>query len=138
MSLRNTIKEPAKLSHQTPNTVAILARDAVSGRAMELLLRSVGYDARLLVTPVAHEQNGLLQGVQLLLLTPTLSVKYREDFLNSMRSIPATAKVPVLELITTLNGAQTEQEDQVLWPCRMEDLKAKIEAALSNGSASAA
>lgn len=105
---------------------------------MELLLRSAGYDARLLVTPVVHEQNGLLHGVQLLLLTPTLSVKYREDFLNSMRSIPATAKVPVLELITALNGAQTEQEDQVLWPCRMEYLKGKIEAALLNGSAPAA
>lgn len=125
------------MSHQASNTVAILARDAVSGRAIELLLQSAGYDARLLVTPLVHEQNGLLHGVQLLLLTPTLSAKYREDFLDSMRSMPATAKIPVLDLITTLNGAQTEQEDQVLWPCRMEDLKGKIEAALSNRSASA-
>ncbi len=88
------------------------------------------HEARLLVEPAVHEQNGLLHGVRLLLLAPTLGAKHREDFLNSMRSMPATAEIPVLELITALNGAQAEQEGQILWPCRVEDLKKKIEAVL--------
>ncbi len=52
-----------------------------------------------------------------------------------MKSTPATAKIPILELITIPDGAQTEQNGHVLWPCRMEDLKEKIEAVLLNGSA---
>ena len=127
--------EPARVPEQTPNTIAILARDAVAGQALELLLQSAGYNTRLVAETVKDKPAEALDGVELLLLAPTLNAKRRENFLKSMRSMPATAKIPALELITSLNGAQAEQEGQVLWPCRMEDLKEKIEAALLNWSA---
>ena len=123
------------MPEQAPNTIAILARDAVAGQALELLLQSAGYNTRLVVEAVKDKPAEALEGVWLLLLAPTLSAKHRENFLKSMRSMPSTAKIPVLELITSLNGAQAEQEGQVLWPCRMEDLKEKIEAGLLNWSA---
>lgn len=119
---------------QIPNTVAILARDAVAGQALELLLQSAGYDTRLLVEPTIDESGELLNGVRLLLLAPTLSARYRDAFLKNMRSTPATAKIPVLKLVTAPDGAQVEQNGHVLWPCRLEDLKEKIEAALLDGS----
>jgi hypothetical protein len=113
--------------------VAILARDAVAGQALELLLQGAGYSTRLLVEPVADESGELLDGVRLLLLAPTLSTRYREAFLKSMRSVPATAKTPVLELVATLD-AQNGQGGYVLWPCRIEELHQEIEAALLLGS----
>lgn len=121
------------MAEQTPNTIAILARDVVAGQALELLLQSTGFNTRFVSEPVNGKLAETLDGVQLLLLAPTLSAKHSEDFLNSMRSTPATAEIPVLELITSLDGTRAEQNSQVLWPCRMEDLKEKIEAALVNG-----
>lgn len=123
------------MPNQTPITVAILARDLVAGRALELLLQSAEYNTRFLVETVTYELTETLDGVQLLLLAPTLSAKHREYFLNRMRSRPATAEIPVLELITAPDEAQAEQEALVLWPCRMEDLKERIEAALLSRSA---
>ncbi len=37
------------MSYQSPNTVAILARDAVAGQALELLLQSAGYNTLFIV-----------------------------------------------------------------------------------------
>ncbi len=118
------------MSNRIPDTVAILARDAVAGHALELLLQGAGYDTRLLVEPVADESGELLDGSRLLLLAPTLSPKYRKAFLNSMRSVPATAEISVLELVTALDPSQHGQGGYVLWPCRIEVLQREIEAAL--------
>ncbi len=122
------------MSSQVPNRIAILARDGVSGQALELLLQSAGYNTRLLSDNANGELAEALDGAGLLLLAPTRNTKSRESLLRTVRSTPVMAKIPVLEMITSLNGAQTVQEGQVLWPCRIEDLKAKIEAALRNGS----
>jgi len=139
-----TSKESARVPHQTPNTVAILARDAVAGQALVLLLQGSGYDTRFISETAIDELTidelaEALDGARLLILTPTLSAKRREDFLKSMKSTPATAKIPVLKLIPALNRAQAEQDGHVdghvLWPCWIEDLEEKIEAALLSGSA---
>ena len=121
------------MSHQILNTVAILARDAVAGHALELLLQDAGYGTRFVAETVNGKLAEALDGVQLLLLAPALSAKRREHFLKSMRSTPVMAKIPILELVTALDGAQAEQSGLVLWPCRIEDLKAKIEATLLSG-----
>ena len=114
--------------------MAILARDAIAGHALELLLQSAGYNTRLLVEPVADEPGELLDGVRLLLLAPRLSAKYREAFLEGMRGLPAAVKTPVLELVTALDAPQNGRGGCVLWPCRMEELQQEIEAALLRGS----
>src|SRR5215210_1364476 len=117
------------MSYESPNTVAILARDAVAGHALELLLQSAGHNTLFVVETVVDKLAEALDGAWLLLIAPTLSARHREDFLNGMRSVPATARIPVLELITVHDGTLVEREGRVLWPCRMEDLKEKIEAA---------
>ncbi len=122
------------MSHQSPNTVAILARDAVAGQALALLLQSAGYNTLFVVETVVDKLAEALDGARLLLIAPRLSARHREDFLNGMRSVPAIAQIPVLELITVHDGTRPELEGHVLWPCRMEDLKEKIEAALMSGS----
>ena len=122
------------MSDQSPNTVAILATDAVAGHALELLLQSAGYNTLFIVETVVDELAEVLDGARLLLIAPPLSSRHREDFVNGMRSVPEFAQMPVLELITVHDRTRPELEGHVLWPCRMEDLKEKIEAALTNGS----
>jgi hypothetical protein len=107
----------------------------VAGQALELLLQSAGYNTRLMLETVADKLVDPLDGVQLLLFAPSLSARHREAFLNLAKSTPATTEIPVLELVTSSNGAQAEPSDWVPWPCRMEDLQGKIEAALTSGSA---
>jgi hypothetical protein len=51
-------------------------------------------------------------------------------FLSGMRSTPATAGVPVLELVTVLDETRAGQGRRVPWPCRLEELEREIEAAL--------
>ena len=130
----NEIEEPEQVLRQGPSTVAILARDVVAGQALEILLQNAGYSTRFVIETVSEGLAEALDGVQLLLLGPTLQAGRREDYLHGMRGTPETAKIPVLELITTPDGDGAEREGYVPWPCRIEDLKGKIEAALLGGS----
>ena len=50
-----------------------------------------------------------------------------------MRSMPDKAEVPVLELVAALDGLAEGPVVRVAWPCRMEDLLRRIEAALPEG-----
>ena len=52
-----------------------------------------------------------------------------------MRSTPGTATIPVLTLATVANQDMADQPGLVLWPCRMEDLRTEIEAALLTAAA---
>lgn len=122
------------MSDQSPITVAILARDAVSGQALELLLQSAGYNTLFIVETAVDRLAEAFNGARLLLIAPPLSARHREDFVKGMRSVPEIAQLPVLELITVHDGTRPELEGHVLWPCRMEVLKEKIEAALMSGS----
>ncbi|MDQ4127929.1 MAG: hypothetical protein M3151_08305 [Actinomycetota bacterium] len=72
----------------------------------------------------------LLEGIHLVLIAPAVSTESRESFLAGMRSTPRTAAIPVLTLSTVLKDVLAEQMGLVLWPCRLEDLKREIDAAL--------
>ena len=100
------------------------------GRALEVLLQGLGYDTRLIEESSAGNPEDLLEGVQLLLAAPTVSTESRERFLAGVASTPRTATIPVLTLSTALKKEPADQTGLVLWPCRMEDLKMEIEAAL--------
>ena len=110
--------------------VAILSGDAVVSRALEVLLQGLGYHTRLIEEFGLGQPDELLEGIHLLLAAPTLSTEYRERFLAGMRSTPATTAIPVLTLSTVSQKDLPDQTGLVLWPCRMEDLKREIEAAL--------
>lgn len=120
-------------SEQT--TVAILGGNPLVGRALELLLRGIGYDARFLeedlVISVGRPEL-LLHGVQLLIVAPSISIQHRTAFLEGIRSASDVTEAKVLELITSPETGQAEIEGCVPWPCRMEELTRIIESTLSN------
>jgi hypothetical protein len=94
------------------------------------LLQGVGYDTRLVEDYPASEPKEIFEGVKLLLITPAPSDESRESSLAGMRSTPGAAAIPVLTLSTTLKEARADRPGFILWPCRLEDLTEKIEAAL--------
>ena len=102
----------------------------MAGRALEALLQGVGYDTRLIEDPPERPSEQLLEGVRLLLLAPTLSAESRETLLAEMGSTLDAANIPVLTLSTTLKEALGDGSVFIPWPCRLEDLTKKIEAAL--------
>src|SRR3954470_2437703 len=71
--------------------------DPVVGRALMLLLRGSGYDAKF-VTASSSSQQLTLKGSDLLLLTPTpeLSVERREALVALIRERTSSAKLQVL------------------------------------------
>ncbi len=113
-----------------PTTIAILGGYSVAGRALEALLQGVGYDTRLIEDPPKSTPEQLLEGVRLLLLAPTLSAESREVLFAEMGSTLHSANIPVLTLSTTLKEALGDGPVSIPWPCRLEDLTRKIEAAL--------
>src|SRR5918993_5005473 len=113
-----------------PTTIAILGGNSVAGRALEALLQGVGYDTRLVEDPPEKPAEQLLEGVRLLLLAPTLSAETRESLLAEMGSSLDAANIPVLTLSTSLKEALAGGPAFIPWPCRLEDLTRKIEAAL--------
>ena len=117
----------------TSAAVLVLGRDAVVGKALELLLRSADYNVKFLTEPSLDEP-GLLDGVQLLLLAPGLSAKRREALLTLVSSMPVAVRIPVLELASNIKRAQVGTGHLVPWPCRAEDLERRIKAALLAGS----
>jgi hypothetical protein len=113
-----------------PTKIAILGWNSVAGRALEALLQGVGYDTRLIEDPPGRSPEQLLEGVRLLLLAPTLSAESRETLLADMGSTLEAANIPVLTLSTSLKEALAGGPAFIPWPCRLEDLTKKIEAAL--------
>ena len=102
----------------------------MAGRALEALLQGVGYDTRLIEDPPESTPEQLLEGVRLLLLAPTLSAESRETLLADMGSTLEAANIPVLTLSTTIKEALGDGPVSIPWPCRLEELTRKIEAAL--------
>src|SRR5215218_7916884 len=113
-----------------PTTIAILGGNSVAGRALEALLQGVGYDTRLVDDPPERSPEELLEGVRLLLIAPTLSAESRESLLADMDGSLDAANIPVLTLSTTIREALNDGPAFIPWPCRLEDLTKKIEAAL--------
>jgi hypothetical protein len=113
-----------------PTTIAILGGNSVAGRALEALLQGVGYDTYLVEDPPERSPEQLLEGVRLLLLAPALSAESRETLLADMGSALEAANIPVLTLSTSLKEALAGGPAFIPWPCRLEDLTKKIEAAL--------
>jgi hypothetical protein len=116
-----------------PNKIAILGGDLLVGRSLEVALQGVGYEARFLNGSFTGEPAELLdEEVRLVIFAPRMNTERRKAFLNGMRSIHATAGLPVLELATTLDEVRAEQDGVglVAWPCPIEELTRRLEATL--------
>ena len=128
--------------------VVAVCGDAVVGRALVLLLGGPRYDVRF-VPASSLDEPGALEGVELVLLTPTweLNGEGRDALLASLRGTPGAAETPILTLTSSFSeGTQNEDvraglEHTVSWPCSTEELERRIQAALlaapggTNGSA---
>ena len=104
------------------------------GRSLEVLLQGAGYGTRIIEEPTTDKPHKLLDGIRLVLVAPTPSTESRERFLTSMESRSGRATIPVLTLSMVLNGVPPDQTGRVPWPCRLEDLKSEIAAALLTAS----
>jgi len=126
----------------------VVSGDPLASRILVLLLRDSGYRAEFLAIWSLNEP-GALEDVQLLVLTPTgalLSTEVRKALLASLRQMQRDTGLVVIELITLSDERRTEQEEEeeeeeeeeaqelpsykVLWPCGIDELEERIEAAL--------
>ena len=120
--------------HQQPSTVvAVLGTNSVVNSALALLLKSAGYDIRRIERDMPGLANGLLEGVDLLLLAPGLSNGPREGVLSVVRDNPTTAQMPVLTLSSAIGEALGNEGGQVVvaWPIPIEELVRRIETVLA-------
>jgi hypothetical protein len=115
----------------TPITVAIVGGDPIVGQAIGALLENTDYGTRFIAYPVTDGSRNMLTDAHVVLLTSGLSAEFREEFLSSDLSRPATIDIPVLELTSEPNEAKPGQRRQVRWPCPLEQLRREIEAALA-------
>jgi hypothetical protein len=119
--------------HPKPTTIAILGCDTVVGRSLCVLLEGSGYKTTLLDAYPTGVVDELLEGAQLLLITPRVDEGVREAFLGAMgKSTPQKAEMPVIALYTALEEELPENETviSVPWPSEINVLVDHIEAAL--------
>ncbi len=118
--------------------VVILGGGLLVGRALELLLRSADCNVRFLGEPSLHVSElggpGPLDGVRLLILAPGVSAGCREDVLALIGARTAEARIEVLELVDDRQEVLVGAREVLPWPCRTEDLKRRVMAALLDGS----
>ncbi len=120
--------------HHRPTTIAILGADTVVENALSLLLGGAGYSTKVLEEPSASAANAeeQLQGVNLLLLTPSLREETQEGFLKAIEATPAaTAGIPVLALSTAPQDEMNGRTGMVPWPTPLENLGLAIGDALA-------
>jgi len=115
-----------------PITLAVCG-DPIVGRALVLLLRGSDYDAKFLPLSTLSEA-GLLEDVQLLLLTPEPDAARREARRASLDGAGA-AEILTLELVVVAEdgqegGTRAWSERAVLWPCSTDELKQQLETAI--------
>jgi hypothetical protein len=103
----------------------------VVNSALSLLLNGAGYDVRRIERDLPGLANGLLEGVDLLLLAPGISDGPRKTVLGAVRDNPLTAHTPVLTLSSALGEALGDESGQeVAWPSPIEELVRRIDAVL--------
>ncbi len=117
------------LPSQDATSVGILGGDPVVGRALEQLLRSAGYAARFL-TETSLDETWTLDGLKLLLFTDDVEAGRRESALGGPKSALKGASLPILELAASPDGSKDGAAGVLPWPCRVDELRERIEAAL--------
>ena len=114
--------------------VIVVGGEPATGRSLEALLQAAGYDARFQPEPLANGLGKLLADSRpdsrLLLVAPALSAESCKA-LTDVAMRPGT-KIPVLELLPANGGEAVgiQGADAVPWPCPMEALQQRIQAAL--------
>lgn len=122
----------ARPDYTAPVSLAVCGEPVV-GRTLVLLLQGPRYDARFLDASALSEP-GALEGVRVVLLTPSFSSTWREVLAAALEDAPGGgARIAVLKLAATPEET-VGPEHEVPWPCSTAELKRRIEAALLAGS----
>ena len=138
------MEREASTNEQAPGPSSIVVSgDPFASRILALLLRDCGYGAEFLAIWSLNEP-GALEDVQLLVLTPTwalLSTEERKALVASLREMTRDRGLIVMELISLSEERRAEEEAQELqshekvpWPCGIDELEQRIEAALRTGA----
>jgi hypothetical protein len=125
---------------QQPTTVALLGANTLVDQILARLLEQEGYNTKLLEAYPTGPIDELLDGVDVLLLSPELDADLRGAFLDAMRSTPEAAhkRVPVLSLSVPLRMALLDELSvNVSWQSLFRGLVQEIEDALRRAEASA-
>ncbi len=109
--------------------VGVLGGDPVVGRALEQLLRSAGYAARF-VTETSLDEPQALDGLKLLLFADEAEAGRRGSALGGLGDALKGASLPILELAASPDGSKDGAAGVLPWPCRVDELRERIEAAL--------
>jgi hypothetical protein len=110
--------------------VVVVGEDAVTGRALEVMLQGAGYPARFLSDVTADEPGELLADFQLLVVAPDMSTDRRKSLLSIMRDLAMPTNIPILELLPVDREELIQGGGALLWPCSTEELKRAIDSAL--------
>lgn len=112
-------------------TVALLGGNSVVDHALSLLLESAGYCIRIFEAPPTGVPEELLEGVDLLLISPDLANGRRHESLAVLRGTGERINLRVLELSSARKAELLDDEvDTVPWPISIDGLVLEIEAAL--------
>ena len=122
-------REPPTNKQTSGPSGIVISGDPLESRSLALLLQNSGYQSL--------NESEALEDVQLLVLTPTreLSTEDRKALLASLKEIPKYRELIVMELIS-LSEERREEEAQelpshkVIWPCAIDELEQRIDAAL--------
>lgn len=119
------------MNSEAPTKVAILGTDTLIEDILGQLLEGRGYEARLFEAHPTGLSEELLDGVDVLLLTPGLDEGSCEAFLGSMQITPHTSSFPVISLDAKLKEALLDQPDSGMpWEIYYEVLVRQIDAAV--------
>ena len=124
------------MNRHQPTTIAILGGDTLVEDILARLLQDAGYVTRVLEAHPAGLADGLLDGVDVLLLAPGLDAEMSGAFLGAMRSTPKTAAIPVLSLPAALKQALLDELGaSASWRSLLEELVGQLAAALERAAA---
>ena len=124
------------MNHQ-PTTIAILGTDALAEDILARLLEREGYHVRHLEAHPTGHMDGLLDGVDVVLLAPGVKDGAREAFLEAVSTNPKTSAIPVLPLSSALKLALLDELSAgASWGGLFEELVHDIKAGLARAAAS--
>ncbi len=115
-------------------SVGVFGADPIVGRALEQVLRSAGYAARFL-NEASLDKAQTLDGLELMLFAGGFDARRREASMALLKGALKEANLPVLELVSSLVGAEDGSPGILHWPCGGDELRERIEAALLAGAA---
>jgi len=122
------------VSESENSTIALLGTDNVVGKALSLQKQREGYEITMVEAPPTGPPEDLMEGVDLLLISPGLVHERCEESLAVLRGKRSRMGVPVLELSSLAVGEGFLHDEGVRvvpWPINIEGLAREIEGALN-------